>query len=110
MFESVAPQLVAAEVVVVPEIASKPIELSHRNSHVPTSRGVPKSKKPWKISSERSGKHTPYAPKSWQQKMDYKKKLQSIRDRVKEAKDDRKAHVNICNYKNDYRDEQSRRD
>lgn len=42
----------------------KPLELSKRSS-VPKTLGMPKSKKPWKVKSERSSKHTPYKPVSW---------------------------------------------
>lgn len=70
--------------VAVVEVSGKPFELGRRFA-VGTSCvvGMPKSKKPWKVLSERSSKHTPYNPKKWDQKMNEKKKLQAIRDRVR---------------------------
>jgi hypothetical protein len=57
--------------------------------------GLPKSKKPWKALSERSGKHKKMNPKTWQQKMDDKRKLKAIRQRVKEEREKRFASVSL---------------
>jgi hypothetical protein len=51
----------------VPEYIPKPFELGRKATAVlPTSLGLPKSKKPWKGLSERSGKHKKMNPKTWQ--------------------------------------------
>ena len=47
---------------------------------------MPKSKKPWKILSERSSKHKEFNPKTWAKKMEDKRKLRAVRDRVREEK------------------------
>ena len=60
----VVPILIEAPKVVEPAYVPKPFELS-RVSGAPKGVGVPKSKKPWKILSERSGKHKKYNPKTW---------------------------------------------
>ena len=43
----------------------KPIELG-RKGNIPSGVGMPKSGKPWKVLSERSGKHKKFAPRSWE--------------------------------------------
>lgn len=48
---------------------------------------MPKSKKPWKAGSERAAQQKPYCPKSWQKKMDERRRMQALRERVKEAKE-----------------------
>ncbi len=51
----------------VPEYIPQPFELGRKATAVlPTSLGLPKSKKPWKGLSERSGKHKKMNPKTWQ--------------------------------------------
>lgn len=60
--ETIAP--VAAK---VPEYVPKPFELGRKaTASLPSSLGLPKSKKPWKGLSERSGKHKKMNPKTWQ--------------------------------------------
>ena len=50
-----------------PEYIPQPFELGRKATTVlPTSLGLPKSKKPWKGLSERSGKHKKMNPKTWQ--------------------------------------------
>ncbi len=80
---------VPKEVAYVP----KPLELSRKPSNLANSLGLPKSKKPWKALSERSGKHKKMNPKTWQQKMDDKRKLKAIRQRVKEEREKRFSSV-----------------
>jgi len=67
----------------------KPIELGRKVS-VPSGVGMPKSGKPWKVLSERSGKHKKFAPRSWEQKMSEKKRLKALRDRINEDKNRKK--------------------
>ena len=55
--------------------------------------GLPKSNKPWKGLSERSGKHKKMNPKTWQQKMDDKRRLKSVREKVREERDKVKNSV-----------------
>ena len=57
-----------------PAYEPKPFDLSRKSG--PKDQGMPKSKKPWKVLSERSAKHKKMNPKTWAQKMDDKKKLQ----------------------------------
>ncbi|TNV78922.1 hypothetical protein FGO68_gene6718 [Halteria grandinella] len=70
---------------------AKPFELG-RKTPLGTSKavGMPKSKKPWKVLSERSSKHKASAPRSWEKKMEEKRKLKAVRDRVREERDKRK--------------------
>ena len=53
--------------------------------------GQPKCKKPWKITSQRSATQIRYAPKSWEKKIDDKKKMKALKDRIKEAQVEKKA-------------------
>ena len=46
-----------------PAYVPKPFELSHKSIH--STQGMPKSKKPWKILSERSAKYKKTNPKNW---------------------------------------------
>jgi hypothetical protein len=73
------------------ETERKPLELGRTiPAGIPTSVGMPKSKKPWKALSERSSKHKPYNPRSWKQKMADKRKLKAVRERVKEERERKK--------------------
>ena len=45
------------------KIEYKPISLG--GGSAPRTVGMPKSKKPWKVGSVRSSKHTPFNPKKW---------------------------------------------
>ena len=78
-----------------PEYIPKAFELGRKSaaSVLPNSMGLPKSKKPWKGLSERSGKHKKINPKTWQQKMDDKRRLKSVRDRVREEREKVKNSV-----------------
>lgn len=76
-----------------PEYVPKPLDLGRKTPSLPTSLGMPKSKKPWKGASERSGKHKKMYPKTWQQKMDDKRRLQSVRERVREEREKVKNSV-----------------
>lgn len=84
-----------SEVPKEPEYEPKPFELSRKSSLGSKSLGLPKSKKPWKTLSERSGKHTKINPKTWKQKMDDKRKLKAIRQRVREEKEKKKEEVSL---------------
>ncbi len=92
-----APQQAASPVVPEapkePVYEPKPLELSRKSSLANKSQGLPKSKKPWKTGSSRSGKHTKINPKTWKQKMDDKRALQAIRQRVREEKEKKKDEV-----------------
>ena len=58
------------------------MELSRK--HGALTLGMPKCKKPWKITSERHSKHKPFgAPKKWEKKMQDKRQLKAVRDRVR---------------------------
>lgn len=59
-------ETVAAVAPKVPEYVPKPFELGRKATAVlPSALGLPKSKKPWKGLSERSGKHKKMNPKNW---------------------------------------------
>jgi hypothetical protein len=47
-----------------PAYEPKPFDLSRKSG--PKEQGLPKSKKPWKVLSERSAKHKKMNPKKWQ--------------------------------------------
>ncbi len=51
---------------------------------------MPKSKKPWKAGSQRSGKHKRYNPKTWEDKLVDRNKTKALRDRVRETKEKEK--------------------
>jgi hypothetical protein len=68
--------------------------MGRKASGLPNSMGLPKSNKPWKGLSERSGKHKKMNPKTWQQKMDDKRRLKSVREKVREERDKVKNSVN----------------
>ena len=73
------------------KIEYKPISLG--GGSAPRTVGMPKSKKPWKVGSVRSSKHTPFNPKKWQEKMADKKKMKALRDRIREGQNSKKADV-----------------
>lgn len=54
---------------------------------------MPKSKKPWKIGSERSSKHNKYYPKTWEEKKSERLKIKALRDRLKDAREKKKQDV-----------------
>ena len=71
-----------------PAYVPKPFEMSRKGAL--TTQGMPKSKKPWKILSERSAKYKKTNPKNWEQKMEDKKRLQNVRQRVREQVEKKK--------------------
>ena len=78
--------------VLAPQDPPKPVELSRKTpAGTPINVGMPKSKKPWKVLSERSSKHRDVNPnKTWAQRMNEKAKLKAVRDRVREEKERKK--------------------
>jgi hypothetical protein len=91
--KDLAPEAVAIAAPLAPVVKSqdppKPIELG-RKGNIPSEVGMPKSGKPWKVLSERSGKHKKFAPRSWEQKMSEKKRMKALRERVNAAKEAKK--------------------
>ena len=71
-----------------PAYVPKPFDLSRKSTH--STQGMPKSKKPWKVLSERSAKYKKTNPKNWAQKMEDKKRLQNVRQRVREQVEKKK--------------------
>ena len=59
------PQTPVVEPPIEPVVEAKPFDLSRKSSLAPHSVGLPKSKKPWKVLSQRSAKHTKINPKTW---------------------------------------------
>ena len=57
--------------------------------------GKPKSGKSWNVGSKRSAKHTRYNPKTWEQKMQDRKQMRALKDRLSEAKDKRVSEVSL---------------
>lgn len=57
--------------------------------------GKPKCNKPWKQGSERGSMTMKVNPKSWNQKMEQKKTLKNIRDKIREARLDKTEIVNL---------------
>jgi hypothetical protein len=85
----IAPPAAPAQPVVKAADPPKPIELGRKGT-VPSGVGMPKSGKPWKVLSERSGKHKKFAPRSWEQKMSEKKRMKALRERVNAEKEAKK--------------------
>ena len=54
---------------------------------------MPKGKKPWKTGSKRAGMQKKYSPKSWEEKMEERKKLKALKERIREAEEKKKAEV-----------------
>jgi hypothetical protein len=55
--------------------------------------GRPKSKKPWNQKSERSNMNKPHNPTTWKQKMETKRKLKVVKERINELKEAKKGDV-----------------
>jgi hypothetical protein len=53
----------AADAIQEPAYVPKPFEMSRKGAL--TTQGMPKSKKPWKVLSERSAKYKKTNPKNW---------------------------------------------
>lgn len=72
----------------------KPIELG-KKIVIDKTTGMPKSKKPWKQGSKRSGIQKKFSPKTWQEKTEERKRLKALKDRLKEAEEKKKLEVGI---------------
>eukprot|EP00347_Sterkiella_histriomuscorum_P023121 403335864 len=77
-------ETVQAPAAVVEEVyVPQPISLSRKG---PKTIGKPKSGKSWNVGSQRSAKQTKYNPKTWEQKVEDRKKLKALKERIAESK------------------------
>ncbi len=76
---------------------AQPMTLSRKNT-LNKEIGMPKCGRPWKAQSKRSGIQKKFCPKSWTEKMDERRRMKALRDRVNEAQEKIKQQVMIRSY------------